>query len=88
MATYTRAPDVLTRRVGDEILVLHTTSEVYYGINEAGAFMFEQLCEGKTVDEVVSSTAEEFDAQPDVIAADLAELVAALIERELLQAVA
>ena len=77
--------DVLWRKVGDEILISDTTSENIFGLDGAGARMWQLIAENGSTDAAVAVLAAEFDAAPDAIEADLNALVADLRGRGLLE---
>ncbi len=81
---YTRPAHVITRRVGDEIIALDMDSELYFSLNEVGAQMYDLLCEGKSVGDVVVSMSSKYNVTDDRLAADLDALIHQLVGRGLL----
>lgn len=77
--------DVLWRKVADEILISDATSETIFGLDGAGARMWQLLAENGSVDAAVDAIAIEFDAAPDAIAADLNALIEDLRGRGLVE---
>jgi hypothetical protein len=78
-------PDVLCRPVSEGAVLLHTTDEIYFGLNEVGLLIWELLPPAShTVDEVVGKLAARF---PEVDAAeirtDVEELLQGLAENGL-----
>jgi hypothetical protein len=61
-ATLRVRPDVLARRLGDAIVLVHLHTNRIYELNATGARIFELLREGRTIDQVVQELREEFDA--------------------------
>lgn len=55
------AEDVIVTEVEGELVMLDRTEEIYYGLNEVGAFLWEELDEPRTVAELHAATAEAFD---------------------------
>ena len=71
-------PDVLCRPVSDGAVLLHTTDEIYFGLNEVGLLIWELLPPAShTVDEVVGKLAEKF---PEVDAAEIRTDVEELLQ--------
>ncbi|HUY25978.1 MAG TPA: PqqD family protein [Candidatus Binataceae bacterium] len=77
--------DVLWRWVGDEIVITNPATEVFFGLDGAGARMWELLAENGSVEETAATVAGEFDADPATIRADLDALAADLTRRGLLE---
>lgn len=53
-------------------------------LNETGAFIWEQLCNPCTVEDVVKAVLAEYDITVDVAAADVATFITAMREKGLL----
>lgn len=79
-------PAVIFKTVSEGAVLLHTESEIYFGLNHVGAQVWELVsggCEG--IDAVVSTVAETYpDVGEDVIRGDVTELLAELTENGLL----
>lgn len=50
-------------------------------LNESGAFLWNQLAEEKTEEELVSALLEEYDTDAETAAADVKEFLRALAEK-------
>ena len=50
-------------------------------LNESGAFLWNQLAEEKTEEELVSALLEEYDTDAETAAADVKEFLQALAEK-------
>ncbi len=74
--------------VGDYIVVPTGENYLDFGavisINESGAFLWKQLQDNKSVDELSSALAEEYGIETDVAKADVEEFVALLKEHNLI----
>lgn len=83
-------PEVLFQQVDDEGVLLSLEEEVYFGVNESAARVWQQLQEGPcSEDALVAHMAAVYpDAPRAVIAADVAELLAELDRNGLLLHVA
>ncbi|HVA80167.1 MAG TPA: PqqD family protein [Candidatus Binataceae bacterium] len=79
------ADDILWRWVGDEIVITNAMGGVFFGLDGAGARMWELLAENGSVEETAAAAAREFDADPATIRADLDALAADLTRRGLLE---
>ena len=73
------------RKVADEAVILDVETAAYYSLGGTGLRMWELLGEGLTLPEIAGALAEEYDADADKIAKDLAELAARLRKELLLE---
>ena len=80
-------PNVTFQRVEEGAVLLSANDEVYYGLNEVGAFIWELLTpETESTDILRDALVEKYpDVDADVIAADLAEILSDLVEAGMLQ---
>jgi len=76
------------RAVNDGAVLLSMRDEVYYGLNEVGSFIWEQLppiC--KTIEELCSAVAKRYpDASLETICTDVRELIEDLLRHGLVRA--
>ena len=79
------APGVLHRSVGDGSVLLHVASGRYFELDATGARTWDLLHEGGTRDEVVAALAADYEAAAGEIERDVDELIATLLERNLLE---
>ena len=87
MGLPTKNPDVIFRRVEEGAVLLSAKDEVYFGLNEVGAFIWETLSPdlGST-DNIKDALVQKYpDVDPDVIAADLTEIMDELVKAGMLQ---
>jgi hypothetical protein len=76
------SPDVVYRTVGQEAVVLHLDSGIYFGLNEVGSRIWELALE-HDLRTVCDTLSQEFDAPRDVIEGDVLALVSTLLEKHL-----
>lgn len=81
---YAPAACVLTRRVGDELVLLNTTTEVYFGLDPIGTTMWEALVDHRTIEAALAVLVKAYDVEESRLRRDLADLVAALAAQGLL----
>ena len=80
-----RIPDrVLSHRVDDEVVLLDRDANACFGLNAVGARIWELLRDLREPGAIVESIENEYDVSHDRAAADLAELLARLLEAKLL----
>lgn len=77
---YRLDPHARFRVLDDEgIFVLQEAGEVLV-VNEVGAFIVEQIRDGRSIDEAVTAMTERFDVAREQAQADATSLLEALIE--------
>ncbi|MHB1318034.1 MAG: PqqD family protein [Anaerolineae bacterium] len=82
-ARYRRNPDYIFRKIVDELVLVPITQNVadmdaIYTMNPVGASIWEKLESEPTLGELQEAILGEFDADPEVVAADLVEFLAEL----------
>jgi hypothetical protein len=71
-----RIPDhVLSRRVGDETVLLSLDDEHYYGLDGVGTRFWEIVQEGATFGEAVEALRAAYEVERDVLIEDLTAVV-------------
>lgn len=87
MGLPTKNPDVIFRRVEEGAVLLSAKDEVYFGLNEVGAFIWETLSPDLgSIDNIKDALVQKYpDVDPDVIAADLTEIMDELVKAGMLQ---
>jgi hypothetical protein len=74
-------PDVLARRVGEEVVLVHMGRNEIFALNPTGARLWELLSEGRSRVEAVERLKTEFDASDETVERE-ADRFMALLERE------
>lgn len=79
-------PAVIFKTVSEGAVLLHTESEVYFGLNHVGAQVWRLVTEGASgLDDLVSGLSDTYpDVAAGVIRDDVAALLAELTENGLL----
>jgi hypothetical protein len=78
--------DVIFREIEGEAVLLDLASGRYFGLNAVGTRVWTLLVSGVTVGDAIAAISAEFDAEPDRIARDVAELIDELMARRLVAA--
>lgn len=71
-------PRVLYKELDGEAVLLDLDTETYFGLNETAARFWALLSEGNPLGRAVEVMIEEHEAPPEVLRADLEDLLAAL----------
>lgn len=79
-------PDrVIAKALEDEMVLLDLASETYFGLNEMATAMWQQLVRCATIEEAYETLLEEYDVSPEVLRADLEELLQQLVESRIVE---
>ena len=77
-------PQVMSRLVGDETVLLDLASGHYFGVDGVGKLIWESVSDGKTLAETVDAIVDEFDVEKSQAEADVSAFASQLVERGLL----
>jgi len=81
---WTPHPEVVTRPLGDVLVIVSLRTNQIYELNATGSRIWEMCAAGRSRDEVVATLASEFDKDPAEIAAGFDVLEADLRNAELI----
>lgn len=77
-------PHVMARQVGDETVILDLSGGTYFGLDPVGARVWQLIGEGRTLGETCDTLIDEYDAAPEQIERDVAELAEKLLAQKLI----
>ncbi len=77
-------PQVMSRLVGDETVLLDLSSGIYFGVDGVGQRIWESVAEGHSLAETAAVIAAEFVVDEERAQADVVEFANDLVERGLL----
>lgn len=77
-------PQVISRPVGDETVLLDLQSGIYFGLDGVGKRIWDSIGEGLTLGEAAALIVSEYDVDEDQARADVIEFARNLVERSLL----
>lgn len=77
-------PQVLSRLVGDETVLLDLASGLYFGLDGVGKLVWESLADGKSLAETANVVSAEYDVDAERARADVVTFVDELVARGLL----
>ena len=78
-------PQVMSRLVDDETVLLDLKSGIYFGLDGVGKRIWESIAEGRSLAETAAVIAAEFDVDESTAEADLVRFAGELVERGLLE---
>ena len=77
-------PQVISRLVGDETVLLDLASGMYFGVDGVAMHIWESIAAGQTLNQAVAAVVADFDVDKAQAEADALEFVNELVERGLL----
>jgi len=77
-------PQVMSRLVGDETVLLDLASGIYFGLDGVGMKIWEAVTDGKTLAQAVAIIVDEYEVEETQAQADVLEFANDLVERGLL----
>lgn len=76
-------PNVIARRLGDEVVLFHLDSDRFYELNGTAARFWELLSEQESSAQVYEAMLKEFNVGRDQLAAEADALIASLRQENL-----
>jgi hypothetical protein len=80
-------PNLLVRLLDNESVLLNLETERYFGVDETGTRMWQLVTAATSIDAAFQQLCDEYDVEPELLRANLAELLSRLIDNGLLQIV-
>ena len=77
-------PQVMSRLVGDETVLLDLESGMYFGLDGVGKRIWEAIGEGLTLGQTAAVIVSEYEVEEDQARANVIEFASDLVERGLL----
>ena len=78
-------PDVLISQVGGESVILNTSSERYFGLDEIGTSIWEVITSSDSIQAAFDRLLAEYDVEPTRLREDLNTLIEKLVDNGLLE---
>ena len=78
-------PQVMSRLVGDETVLLDLASGMYFGLDGVGKRIWESVAEGHSLGQTAAVIAAEYEVEEAKAQADVIEFASDLVERGLLK---
>jgi hypothetical protein len=77
--------DVMVSNLGGESVLLNLKTERYHGLDEIGFRFWELVTSSDSIQRAYDALVQEYDAAPETLRNDLAELIAALHQQGLVE---
>lgn len=84
-STLSIPPQVMSRLVGEETVILDLASGIYFGLDGVGKRIWEVLADGNTLGQIAAVIAEEYEVDDARAKADVVEFANELLSRGLLE---
>ena len=72
------SPDVVSRRLGDEVVLVHLKTNRIFSLSPTGARFWELLSDGRSRTEIEAALLREYDVTPQQVTVEVDSLVRAL----------
>ncbi len=82
---FTRSPDVVSRVLDGQAVLLDLGTSKYLGLNDVATRVWELLGEGRALGAIRATLLQEFEVPAEVLTRDLDQLVADLLARGLIR---
>jgi Coenzyme PQQ synthesis protein D (PqqD) len=81
----TPSQDVVSRRLGDEVVLVHLKTNRIFSLSPTGARFWELLSDGKGRTEIEAALLQEYEVTPGEVSAEIDSLVRTLEAEQLVQ---
>jgi hypothetical protein len=76
---------VIVRELEGESVLLNLDTEMYYGLDNIGTRMWDELTSSSTIQNAYDTLLTKYEVAPDQLLHDLAALIEKLVEKGLIQ---
>ena len=76
--------NIMTRQVGDEIVILDLARGTYYGLDTVGTRIWQLMASGESLSTICDKVIKEFDVTRETLELDLDRLFRDLVDKGLL----
>lgn len=78
-------PDVVSQRVGNDVVLVHLKTNQIFALNETGARFWELLTDGRSREEIERTLNDEFDVEPEPLRREIDALLADLARQDIVR---
>lgn len=78
-------PDVVSRRLGDTVVLVNLADNAIYELNRTGARTMELITVGKTLEQIIEQLTTEFASDRATVAGEVERLVGELVAAGLIR---
>jgi fructose-1,6-bisphosphatase/inositol monophosphatase family enzyme len=84
-STVVAARDQVSAEVGEEVVILNFRDEVYYGLDGAGAYLWERMRDPVSVSELRDAVVAAFAVDAETAERDILALLREMVERGMVE---
>lgn len=77
--------DVVSERVGDDLVLVHLGTNEIFALNATGARFWELLIKGESREAIEVQLLSEYDVSPDTLAAEIDAMLAELARQKMVR---
>ena len=77
--------DVVSERVGDDLVLVHLGTNEIFALNPTGARFWELLVEGESREKIVERITAEYEVGRDELSAEIDAMVAELVQQKMVR---
>jgi hypothetical protein len=79
------SPEALFERLGDEGVILDTRTDIYFGLNATGRYVWETIAGGQSLNDAALRLVDQFAIPLNTARADTLAVVEELLHRQLIR---
>ena len=84
-STIVAAPDQVSSELAGDSVILNLKTGLYFGLNEVGAKVWEQIQSPTTFQEICDAVLAEYDVSADECNQDITELLEEMVKAQLVE---
>ena len=77
--------DVVSERIGDDLVLVHLGTNEIFALNPTGARFWELLVQGESREAIEARLLAEYDVSPDTLAAEIDAMLAELARQKMVR---
>lgn len=81
-----RHPEAFFSTLGGEVVILSGTQQAYFSMKDSAKWVWEQLEQPKSKEELISTALEAFEGEASEIQIDLHDFIEELLKKDILSA--
>ena len=77
--------EAVESRLGEETVILHLESGIYFGLDAVGTVVWERLQAGDSLEEICKQVKDAYEDAPDTVDDDIFTFLTQLLEHSLIE---
>mgnify|MGYP001951798741 CR=1 FL=1 len=79
--------DVVFHKIGEGVFIYHTQHGTCFGLEGVGMEIWQMICDGKAVDEIIKTICRDYDIHEGKVNRDVESFVNRLLSNKLLESI-